>query len=290
MEKIILYPCEFGKITKVDREYEVELEIALKNGVKTMLFNYDAYTSMGERLNVHFNFNLNEVDISDIIVIYRGWMLKPEQYSILYTEILAKYNLKLINNPYEYESAHCFNIAYDKLMEYTPKIAVFGPKELIEWSEVRDYFKKFMIKDYVKSVKEWDFPEYFDYTYTDEQLDEYVERFKDIRGDLFTGGIILKEFIELDNTGGITHEFRGFFYRGRLITLYHNSNNKQDKLDKVRKFAIKLPKLNSNFYTIDFAITKNGNIIVLECGDGQVSGLPSNKEVEELYEKLLDTN
>lgn len=283
MERIVLYPCEYGNINKVDEDYKFEQMIAQKNGIITYLFNYDAFTSMGEKLKLNFG----RIDkTNQIQAIYRGWMMKPEKYKEFYEELLIKHNIKLVNNPEEYENAHLFNKAFDKLMDYTPKIAIYYGNEEIDWDEVKDYFDKFMIKDFVKSVKEWDFPEYFDYTHTNTQMEQYVKRFKELRGDLLTGGIILKEYVELDKTGGNTHEFRGFFYRGRLITLYHNSDNHSDSLDKVIKFANKLPKLESNFYTIDFAITKDNKIIVIECGDGQVSGLPSEKEADLLYESL----
>ena len=215
-------------------------------------------------------------------------MLKPEQYEQLY-EICKLCNIKLINNVEEYKNAHWFHKAYDKISSYTPMIAVFSDDDIIEWNEVRDYFSgKFMIKDYVKSVKGYDYPEWLDFTYTDKQLDEMVAKFKELRGDLYTGGIILKEYVNLKKTSGKTHEFRGFYYKGRLVALYHNSDNNKDDLSAVKKFAESVPKLDSNFYTIDFAYRNDDKLIIIECGDGQVSGLPSLIEAEALHEQLFN--
>ena len=298
---LIIYPCDFGNINKVDEDYAFEKAIADKNGIKTIMFNFDEYMTMGTKLKLNIT-NLGNVDDKEIFAIYRGWMMKPEQYESFYTDLYKSYRIKLINTPLEYASAHCFNMAYDKIMDYTPKIAVFSEGEVkyIDWNNVKAYFnKKFIIKDYVKSVKDWDFPEYFDCTYTDEELDKWLNKFIELRGDLYTGGIIFKEYVELDRTNGKTHEFRAFYYKGRLITLYCNSNNEEDlnsqsKLNKheklikqVKKFAELVPKLNSQFYTIDFAIKKNGDIIIIETGDGQVSGLPSPNEAEQLYEYFV---
>ena len=288
MKTIFIYPCEFGNINKVDVDYETEKMIADKNGIQNIMFNYDAYMTMGEKLKISdTNISIEE----NTIAVYRGWMMKPEQYTKFYNDLLNLYNIKLINTPYEYESTHCFNIAYDRLQDYTPKIAVFSEDEVkyIEWDEVKQYFKRrFIIKDYVKSVKGFDFPAYLDYTYTTEQLDELVSKFIELRGDLYTGGIILKEYVELDNNGGKTHEFRAFYYKGRLINLYHNSNNHEDKKEEAIKFAQSIPRLNSNFYTVDFALTKSGNIIVLECGDGQVSGIESSvDDIECIYNRFI---
>lgn len=283
---IIIYPCEFGSINKVDEEYAFEKAIADKNGISNYMFNYDAYISMGEKLKLNFGRLDNSVELK---AIYRGWMMKPEQYTAFYSDLLRIYNIKLINNPDEYENAHCFNRAFDKIMDYTPKIAIFKKHEVcdIDWDEIKGYFKRFVIKDFVKSVKGWEFPEYFDYTYTNEQLSEYLNKFIELRGDLYTGGIIFKEYVELDRTNGNTHEFRAFYKKGRIVALYHNSNNHEDDLKQVRKFAEAIPKLESKFYTIDFAIKNNGDIVIIECGDGQVSGLPSQNEVEQLYENLF---
>lgn len=285
MEKLVIYPSEYEKCREVDRDYEFEKALTDKFGVYTALLNYDGFTCMGENVKLTF---LTDKPEEQVEGIYRGWMLKPEQYETLYREC-EKQGIKLINNAEEYKNAHWFNRAYDKISAYTPMIAVFSDDDIIEWNEVRDYFSgKFMIKDYVKSVKGYDYPEWLDFTYTDKQLDEMVAKFKELRGDLYTGGIILKEYVNLKRTSGKTHEFRGFYYKGRLVALYHNSENNEDDLEPVRKFAESMPKLDSKFYTLDFAYRNDDRLIIIECGDGQVSGLPSLVEAEALHEQLFN--
>ena len=46
------------------------------------------------------------------------------------------------------------------------------------------------------------------------------------------------------------------------------------------------PKIDAVFYTIDFGITKDGRTIVLEGGDGQVSGLKDINPVD-FYRSLM---
>lgn len=284
-ETILIYPCEFGKLNKVDIDYTFEKAIADKNGIRNYLFNYDEYITLDKGLKL----NKEDKEPEEINAVYRGWMLNAEQYDKLYNDLVDKYNIRLVNTPEEYEHAPYFNNAYYKLADYTPKVAIFNKDEVceIDWDEIKGYFKRFIIKDFVKSVKGWEFPEYFDCTYTNEQLSKYLNKFIELRGDLYTGGIIFKEYVELDRTNGNTHEFRAFYKNGRIVALYHNSNNYEDDLKQVRKFAEVIPKLDSKFYTIDFAIKNNGDIIIIECGDGQVSGLPSQNEAEQLYENLF---
>lgn len=284
MEKIILYPCSYDNLREVDEDYKFEEQIANKFGINTVTFNYDAFVTFGEKLKIHSNIELNKDNM--VTAVYRGWMLLPEKYKELYDNLL-ELGIKLVNNPDEYENAHCFNKAYKELEEYTPKILVFNKDEKINWINVQKIISKFIVKDFVKSVKGFDFEHYLDFTYTDNELDNKIEKFKKLRGNLYTGGIILKEYVDLDRSGGKTHEFRGFYYNGRLVTLYQNSNNTEDEIKNVIKFANSIPKLKSKFYTVDFAIKKNGETIVIETGDGQVSGIDSEEEVSTLYNYIF---
>lgn len=54
-----------------------------------------------------------------------------------------------------------------------------------------------MINDFVKSVKGTDFPKFFDHTVTQEEFDKWMDVFYKYRGDLLTGGICVKEFLNL---------------------------------------------------------------------------------------------
>ena len=47
----------------------------------------------------------------------------------------------------------------------------------IDVEHLKHSFPKFMIKDYVKSVKGTDFPKYFDSSVTQEEFDDWMERF-----------------------------------------------------------------------------------------------------------------
>lgn len=44
--------------------------------------------------------------------------------------------------------------------------------------------------------------------------------------------------------------------------------------------------LDSRFYTIDYAELKDGSWIIIETGDGSVSGIPPKQDPEEFYISL----
>ena len=47
-----------------------------------------------------------------------------------------------------------------------------------------------------------------------------------------------------------------------------------------------MDKLPSNYYTVDFAELSNGDWIVIETGDGQVSGLSPNQYPFKYYDDM----
>ena len=49
----------------------------------------------------------------------------------------------------------------------------------------------------------------------------------------------------------------------------------------------KYTHLNSKFYTIDFAELQDGSWIVIEAGDGSVSGLSDFQDYDEFFRKLF---
>ena len=212
-------------------------------------------------------------------------MLQPEAYARLF-EALKERKLTLINTPAEYENCHEFPLAYPSIADYTPGIRVYPEGEAIDWREVKHAFPRFMMKDYVKSVKGTDFPACFDSSYDDRQLDEYARRFQAMRGDLYVRGIVLKEYVELKRRDSMTNEYRAFYLNGELLTLSPNSNQKEGWPVVPMELVNAIPVLDSHFYTVDFAELENGSWTVIETGDGQVSGLSPNQYVFKFYDEI----
>jgi len=273
----ILFPCEYGNISAVDENYKLEYLAAIKHGFDILLVDYDEFLMSGK---LKLNNKLDSPCVED--VIYRGWMLKYDDYVRFYKNLLD-FNLKLINSPDEYRNCHEFYYSYNSVRDYTPESLFFKDGEQINWNDVFYRFDRFLIKDFVKSVKGFDFPKYFDNSYVAQDMDKYIQKFIDIRGSLYTGGIVVKKFVDLKHDDK-THEFRAFYVNGELLVIYHNSCNYGDELPI--EMAKNMPKLGSNFYTIDFAVCNDGNIIVIETGDGQVSGIDDEKSIDVFYERL----
>src|SRR5687768_8132413 len=89
----------FENKASVDTDYEEEFDSAKQNGFTTQLFSYESLTKDKDA-----EFATIRIKHSDTLqkIIYRGWMLKPNQYASLYSALLTK-NYKLINSPTEYQ-------------------------------------------------------------------------------------------------------------------------------------------------------------------------------------------
>ena len=67
---------------------------------------------------------------------------------------------------------------------------------------------------------------------------------------------------------------------------YWDEGDYQNVEPIVEGFEEIIPKIKSNFFTMDIAKRKNGNWIIVELGDGQVAGLPDNADKDEFYDEL----
>lgn len=277
----MIYPSKYNCINCIDEDYSREEKYAKKYNLMTSYFNFDDFTTFNKKLRLRTGGTLTE----PVLAVYRGWMMSVEDYTRFYNELKALYNIELITTPEQYENTHYFIKSYDKIKEHTPKTIWFSDGETIDWDKVRhELGEKFIVKDYVKSVKGFDFPEYLESSMSNEELDNYINKFREIRGNLYTCGIVLKQYVKLDRTNVHTHEFRAFYNENSVMIIYHNSDNTEDIIPMAQTFEWKadLTDIDSTFYTVDFARLENGDIIVIEIGDGQVSGVTDHM-VEYLY-------
>ena len=207
--------------------------------------------------------------------IYRGWMMNPEQYEYFY-DLLLKQNIELITNPEEYKLMHLFTNVYPYFGKDTAKMKVYPLHQEIKVKDLKD-FDKFMVKDYVKSVKGTKFPKYFDQSVTQEEFDKWMEIFYQYRGSLLTGGICIKEYLSLKYYEGKTNEYRVVYMNHQVISVCQNSKQPEYASVVPQELINKYKNLNSKYYTIDYAECEDGSWKVIEAGDGSVSGLAEKK-------------
>ena len=233
-------------------------------------------------------------------VLYRGWMLTPKQYTILYEDLLAK-NYQLINSPKQYQNCHYLPDSLEFIENYTPK-TVFQLLEnensiskLLEKTQIFGK-KSVIVKDYVKSEKHhWETACFVVDVSDTEKLKQTIQNFIFLRDKYLNEGIVVREFITLNDLTlhsksgmPLTEEYRLFFFNKNLIGMYDYWEEGEYNFDKpdTQKFEKIALKIDSNFFSMDIARQKNGELIIIELGDGQVSGLPDKTNRDNFYTKI----
>ncbi len=275
----VLFPSDYFNLHKPDENFIKEYRAVSENSdIQVLLFSYDEYLNSG-------TIRLNSTSFSDCPVIYRGWMLKPDQYADLYHR-LQKLGMKLITSPQDYKRMHTFPEIYPELKNDTAAMLVYNSPMQINYEQIRKTFRRCMIKDYVKSVKGTDFPKCISTEIGEDEFRSLIRQFISYRGDLYTGGICIKEFLELKRYGGKTNEYRVFYCNHQAITISRNSGQPEYLPEPPEALINKYSNLNSPFYTVDYAETADGSWKIIEAGDGQVSGLSDYQDVGSFYRDL----
>ena len=281
----ILFPGSYMNYRDIDEDMKGEYCSVLNTGLfDIILFNYDEWLAGGK-------LRLKRSGDSSKKTIYRGWMLKPDDYGKLY-QVLQDYDIELITSPREYENLHLFPNVYPHIKNDTAGLIEFKDRE-VDINAVKKQFAKFMVKDSVKSVKGTEFPAFFDQSISQEEFDQWMEVFYKYRGDLLTGGICIKEYLELKRYGDKTNEVRVFYANHQILSVSRNSLQSDYTEMPPEGLIGKYAELDSPYYTIDYAELSDGSWKIIEAGYGEVSGLSPGQDMEAyfraLYHSFMDT-
>lgn len=283
MGNTILFPGNYYSFNNLDDNFAAEFDaVVATQDLDAVLFNFDEFIE-GAPLQLSKDPGSIHKD-----VIYRGWMMKPELYQRFCRELEAM-GLAPFTSPLCYERMHCFPNAAEMFDDQTPKFLVFPSEDgivHIDAAIVNTEFSRFMFKDYVKSVKGTSFPKYVETPVTQKELDDLVADFIRLRGDLFTGGIVLKEYVDLKKYDGCTNEWRDFLFNGFSLGIKRNSNQPSYCPAPPEEYVTTRNIIVCPFYTIDYAELSDGTWTIIEAGDGQVSGLAASDSPLRFYEEM----
>jgi hypothetical protein len=272
---IFLLPCEPFNIKNPDPDFKKEYEALYRMDFKVFLYDYDQFVNHNEIIaNIDYSLSGD--------VILRSWMLNEEQYNRLYKS-LNRNGFKLINTTEQYLNCHYYPNVYSKIKDYAPNSIWFRDITETNVRICRSLINNdIIIKDYVKSEKGLEDIFVLSKSLTNVEFFEQVQKFKNYRGKLFNEGIVFKEFVNLKKYGVKTNEFRIFVLNGKIISCSQNSDLGFGDCPDTSFLKDIISNIDSNYFTIDIAEKEDGSWIILECGDGQVSGL-SNDQSEYIY-------
>lgn len=279
MVDMIVFPSSFFSEAKVDEDLQKEYDAVLGTGLfDVALFGYDKWFNEDKLI-------VKASPAEERRAVYRGWMMKPDQYERFYRELLNN-NIKLVTEPDHYKQIHVFSNVYEYLKEDTAKMKIFPLHSKIDVELLKKTFGRFMVKDYVKSVKGTEFPRFFDQSVDQDGFDRWMEVFYKYRGDLLTGGICIKEYLDLKHYGETTNEYRVFYINHEIATICRNSGQGNYTPEPSRELIEKYRNLNSPYYTVDYAELEDGTWKIVEAGDGEVSGLSDNQDYKSYFRAL----
>tara|TARA_Y100001933_G_C18867495_1_gene508557 strand:+ start:47 stop:937 length:891 start_codon:yes stop_codon:yes gene_type:complete len=279
----------------IEPDYEKEKNSALKNGLQFSLISYEELVA-GNTSKALKNISKKE---SEEFGIYRGWMLTPEEYNNLFEGLLTK-GIKLINSTSNYKHCHCLPESFHLIKLKTPK-SVWTTN--LDESNILKLAKEFgqnpiILKDYVKSEKHnWEEACYIENANDKSKVKSTVSKFLELRSNSLNQGIVFRQFEKLQfltnhSQSGmpLTLEYRLFFLKGSLINIfnYWDEGKYNDELPSLEGFKEVAKTIESNFFTMDIAKKENGEWIIMELGDGQVSGLPDNADTDIFYYNLKE--
>lgn len=242
----ILYPNSPLRAKQPDEQYAAEATAVRNVGFDVSLFSFEDFQSG--------DFHALPPLPSASEILYRGWMLSADEYERL-VAAMSGVGARLAVDRAAYLASHHLPQWYAALADLTPETRIFPPDCDLE-SELRALsWPEFFIKDYVKSLK------------------------------TSVGSRITKP----EQVGALVadmHRFRGVIEGGfcvrRIESFLPDTERRYFVLDgtphaptgDVPLIVYECAKrLRSRFYSVDIVQRADGQLRIVEVGDGQVSDL-----------------
>lgn len=281
--------------------YETEVQAVDELAIDRYLINFEALAGMSDAEKAARRVPMHH-EITE--AIFRGWMLKPEQYAALY-EALLRRGVRLINDPAAYRHCHYLPESYSVIEEYTPQSVWIEYNPEVSADQIMAVLKPFgnapvIVKDYVKSQKHyWNEACFIPDASDQGTVMHAVQRFLDLQGDDLNKGLVFRRFIEFEplavhaqSAMPLTKEYRIFFLHGKPVysVAYWEEGDYGDPVPPTEQFVQVAQQVRSHFFSMDVARRLDGEWMIVELGDGQVSGLPARANTKDFYSSLANTN
>lgn len=240
----ILFPSDpFNKLI-ADEAYVEEMRAAQAAGIACHLFSLEDFL-MGE-------FKVRPALTEGEEVLYRGWMLRPEEYAMLHNAIVTRGGVP-ISNPSQYRLCHYLPEWYSFCAEFTPSTVMVSKDADFEAAVAGLPWCRYFVKDYVKSLT----TSRGSSAATAGEIASVVALLEKFRGSI-EGGVCIREFEDLVPYT----ERRYFVWNGKG---YASEGEAPALVQAIAQ------RINSRFYSVDTVFSTQGTLRLIELGDGQVS-------------------
>ncbi len=264
--------CDPAEPRNVEPAFEREALAAKAAGLQIDLFDHDALIQGRQP---------SWSTVADELAIYRGWMMAPAQYASLY-DAVTRSGRRLVNSPEQFEHCHHFPRSYEVIREHTPRSVWSESKVVPDLTTFGS--RAVVLKDFVKSEKHAWLDACFIPDASDRaNVERVVRNFVELRGAELNGGLVFREFVGLEQVGvhpksgmPLSRELRQFFFDGKPLLRFNYWDDVDYAFDDALPAWVSdvAARVRSRFFSMDLARTTNGEWLIVELGDGQVTGLP----------------
>ena len=242
----LLYPSDPLRASKPDDQFAAEVDAIRANGFEASIFSLEDFQG-GE-------FRPVPALPSGKDILYRGWMLSASEYETLVSNLIQS-RARPVTSLENYLASHHLPNWYPSIFDLTPETRIF-PADCDLETELRALaWPEFFIKDYVKSLK----TSVGSRISKPEQVPAVVADMKRFRGVIEGGFCVRRVESFLPET-----ERRYFILDG---VAYAPSGSVPPIVHECAK------RLKNRFYSVDVVQRTDGQLRVVEVGDGQVSDL-----------------
>jgi hypothetical protein len=189
-------------------------------------------------------------------VVYRGWMLKTEEYAAL-ARAIEQAGATRLTSAREYLATHHLPNWYPLLFDLTPQTRIYPADADIVAELGALKWDAYFLKDFVKSLKTARGSVVRD----PNDAPAVVAEMREYRGEI-EGGVCVRQVEDF-----LPESEQRYFV---LCCLGYAATAGVQIPDIVRRCAERVP---SKFYSVDVVQRRDGEMRVVEVGDGQVSDL-----------------
>jgi hypothetical protein len=285
MELIVVFCADPFDPRKPDPAFRREAEAAQRLGIPRIVFDHDVLERSHDAATATKRIQMGE----PVNAVYRGWMVRAEDYRALYDALSAK-NVRLVNTPAEYSACHHIPEIYPHVAKWMAKTVWIKAKNGRDDGSLAAALASFgsnavVLKDWVKSQASgyWEEACFISDASDTTGARRIVDRFLELQGESLTGGLVFRAYVPLAKEA----EWRAFVVDGDILGCWPRSSAESDTPPGalVSSVARALP---SRFATADFARKEDGGWLLLETGDGQVSELPEIADADAFLSSLRE--
>ena len=266
---LLLVPADVLTPRRPDAHFAPEAAAAAAAGVEVALVDHDALARPGAAAA-----GVARVPAGTPDAVYRGWMLRSERYADFVAALAAR-GVPARTGAAQYRRAHELPGWYRDLAAVTPASAWSTGTGRAGFNRARAALGAgpAVLRDYTKSMKHyWEQAAYIPELADAGAAWAVAQRFRQLRGEDFTGGYVLRRYEEFTGT-----EARTWWVAGacRLVSAHPDTAHEPPPAaPDLARFAPLVAALGLPFVTLDLALRRDGGWRLVELGDGQVSDRP----------------